>query len=103
LRSLLAAGREAASNAAKWSGAPTLSLFGEVEARSVSLFVRDRGIGFDPEAVGDDRKGIAESIRGRMARHGGKVEIRSAPGGGTEVALTMSLDAARRTRGGARS
>jgi signal transduction histidine kinase len=84
-------------------GRPDALALGEVEARSVSLFVRDRGVGFDPETVGEDRKGISESIRGRMARHGGKVEIRSAPGGGTEVALTMSLDAARRTRGGARS
>jgi signal transduction histidine kinase len=83
LRSLLAAGREAASNAAKWSGAPTLSLFGEVEPKAVSLFVRDRGAGFDPEAVGEDRKGISESIRGRMTRHGGTVAIRSGPGAGT--------------------
>lgn len=102
LRSLLAAGREAATNAAKWSGAPTLSLFGEVEPRAVSLFVRDRGVGFDPAAVGGDRKGISESIRGRMARHGGTVAIRSSPGAGTEVALTMSREAARRGRGPAR-
>jgi signal transduction histidine kinase/phage shock protein PspC (stress-responsive transcriptional regulator) len=100
LRSLLAAGREAANNAAKWSGAPTLSLFGEVEPRSVSLFVRDRGIGFDPEGVGEDRKGIAESIRGRMARHGGTVAIRSTPGAGTEVALTMAREPGRRARSG---
>jgi signal transduction histidine kinase len=101
LRSLLAAGREAAVNAAKWSGEPALSLFGEVEAKSVSLFVRDRGIGFDPDAVGEDRKGIAESIRGRMARHGGSVAIRSGPGAGTEVALTMAREPGRRTRSAA--
>jgi signal transduction histidine kinase len=103
LRSLLAAGREAASNAAKWSGAPTLSLFGEVEAKAVSLFVRDRGVGFDPDAVGGDRKGISESIRGRMDRHGGNVTIRSSIGVGTEVALNMSREATRRARGPARS
>jgi signal transduction histidine kinase len=99
LRSLLAAGREAANNAARWSGAPTLSLYGEVEPKAVSLFVRDRGVGFDPEAVGEDRKGISESIRGRMARHGGTVAIRSGIGAGTEIALTMSRESARRTRG----
>jgi signal transduction histidine kinase len=103
LRSLLAAGREAANNAAKWSGAPTLSLFGEVEPKAVSLFVRDRGVGFDPGAVGEEHKGIAESIRGRMARHGGTVAVRSSPGAGTEVALTMSREPARRARGTARS
>jgi len=98
LRSLLAAGREAAVNAAKWSGAPVLSLFGEVEESSVSLFVRDRGIGFDPSAVPADRKGIAESIRGRMDRSGGTVAIRSSPGAGTEVALTMLREPGRRAR-----
>lgn len=101
LRSVLAAGREAAVNAAKWSGAPVLSLFGEVEQRTVSLFVRDRGIGFDPDAVHGDRKGIAESIRGRMARSGGTVAFRSSPGAGTEVALTMSREPARRPRSAA--
>jgi len=32
---------------------------------------------------------VAESIRGRVARHGGKAAIRSTPGEGTEVSLTM--------------
>ena len=89
LRALLAAGREAAVNAATWSGAPTVSLYLEVEAGAVSLFVRDRGKGFDPALVDGRRRGIAESIRGRMARHGGTATIRSAPGAGTEVELVM--------------
>ncbi|MGA2210493.1 MAG: PspC domain-containing protein [Acidimicrobiales bacterium] len=101
LRAMLAAGREAAVNAAKWSGAPSLALFGEVEEQIVSLFVRDRGIGFDPAVVSDDRKGIAESIRGRMARQGGTVAIRSSPGAGTEVALSMQREPGRRIRSSA--
>ena len=60
------------------------------------LFVRDRGRGFDPAAVPGDRKGLAESIRARVARHGGSVTVRSAPGEGTEVSLTMPRDAGRR-------
>jgi len=55
----------------------------------VSLFVRDRGKGFDPGTVPGDRKGLAESIRARMARHGGSATVRSTPGEGTEVSLTM--------------
>ena len=55
----------------------------------MSVFVRDRGKGFDPEAVPADRKGLAESMRARMARRGGNAVIRSAPGEGTEVSLTM--------------
>jgi signal transduction histidine kinase len=86
----LAAGREAAVNAAKWSGAATISLFVEVEPDSVSLFVHDRGVGFDPGAVPDGRRGITDSIRERMTRHGGTAVIRSAPGKGTEVELVMA-------------
>jgi signal transduction histidine kinase len=89
LRALLAAGREATVNAATWSGEQTVSFFVEVEPARVSVFVRDRGKGFDPETVGPDHRGIAQSIRARMARHGGSAAIRSAPGQGTEVELVM--------------
>jgi signal transduction histidine kinase len=89
LRALLAAGREATVNAAAWSGADTVSLFVEVEPARVSLFVRDRGKGFDPGAVGEDRRGISESIRARMTRNGGTADIESTPGEGTEVELVM--------------
>jgi signal transduction histidine kinase len=89
LRALLEAGREATVNAAKWSGASSVSIYVEAEPRRVSMFVRDRGAGFDSEAVAGDRKGIAESIHGRMQRHGGTAVIRSVPGEGTEVELTV--------------
>ncbi len=89
LSALLAAAREATVNAAKWSGASVISLFAEVEPHEVSLVVRDRGKGFDPEAVPADRKGLAESIRGRMARRGGTATVTSAPGEGTKVTLKM--------------
>ena len=89
LGAMLEAAREATVNAAKWSGADVISLFAEVEPGEVSLYVRDRGRGFDPAAVPVDRKGLAESIRGRMARRGGSATVRSAPGQGTEVSLTM--------------
>jgi len=89
LSALLAAAREATVNAAKWSGASVISLFAEVEPAEVSIVVRDRGRGFDPAAVPGDRKGVAESIRGRMARRGGTATITSAEGEGTKVTLTM--------------
>jgi signal transduction histidine kinase len=89
LGALLAAAREATVNAAKWSGASVISVFAEVEPDRVIVTVRDRGKGFDPDAVPDDRKGVAESIRGRMARHGGEATVQSAPGEGTKVTLTM--------------
>lgn len=91
LEALLAAAREAVVNAAKWSGAPVISVFAEVCAEKIEIVVRDRGKGFDPEAVPNDRKGLAESVRGRMTRHGGTASVQSAPGEGTKVTLTMPL------------
>jgi len=96
LNALLAAAREATVNAAKWSGAPAVALFAEVEPAEVVLFVRDRGRGFDPDAVPGDRKGLAESIHARVTRHGGSAAVRSVPGEGTEVSLTMPRDAGKR-------
>jgi signal transduction histidine kinase len=89
LEALLEATREAAVNAAKWSGAPEISVFAEVDADTVSTYIRDRGRGFDPASVPPDRKGLSESITARMARHGGSARIRSAPGEGAEVMLVM--------------
>jgi len=51
--------------------------------------VRDRGAGFDPAVVPDDRRGIRESIVGRIERLGGAASIHSAPGKGTEVDLQI--------------
>jgi signal transduction histidine kinase len=96
LGALLAAAREATVNAVKWSGANVVSLFAEVEPEAVSLYVRDRGKGFDPAAVPGDRKGLTESIHARMARRGGSATVRSAPGQGTEVSLSMPRPAGER-------
>jgi signal transduction histidine kinase len=89
LRALLLAAREATVNAAKWSGASEVSVYAEVEENAVTVFVRDRGRGFDPGDVPVDRQGITQSIRGRMARFGGSATIRSTPGRGAEVELSM--------------
>ena len=89
LRAVLDAAREATVNAAKWSGADQVSVYAEVETDSVMVYVRDRGRGFDPDAVPEDRQGIAQSIRARVARFGGSAVVRSAPGEGAEVQLSM--------------
>jgi signal transduction histidine kinase len=89
LRALLDAAREATVNAAKWSEADQVSVYAEVEPDTVMLYVRDRGRGFDPDSVPVDRQGIAQSIRARVARYGGSAVVRSAPGEGAEVQLSM--------------
>ena len=85
----IAAAREAMVNAAKSSGAATVSVFAEVGASGVEVFVRDRGHGFDLDAVPADRRGIRDSIVGRMARHGGTATVRTGETG-TEVALSLA-------------
>lgn len=92
LTATVAAAREGMVNAAKSSGAPAVSVFAEVTDHGVEVFVRDRGHGFDPEHVPADRRGIRDSIVGRMARHGGEGHVRSSPAG-TEVALTVARKA----------
>ncbi|MGQ0742729.1 MAG: PspC domain-containing protein [Acidimicrobiales bacterium] len=89
LESMVAAAREALVNAATHSGVTDISVYVEVEVDRVSIFVRDRGSGFDPEAVADGHSGIVHSIVGRMHRRGGQAHIHTGPGGGTEVELVL--------------
>ncbi|WP_165492193.1 ATP-binding protein [Egibacter rhizosphaerae] len=89
LRALIDAAGEAATNAARHAGVETVSVYVEVEPEHVNAFVRDEGCGFDPDVVPADRHGLAESIRGRMRRHGGWATIWSEPGEGTEVELCL--------------
>jgi signal transduction histidine kinase len=86
---LVAAAREALVNAARHAGVDTVSLYAEVEPEELSVFVRDRGAGFDLDGIEESRHGVRGSIIGRMRRHGGHAEIKSAPGDGTEVRLTL--------------
>lgn len=86
---LVAAVREALVNAARHAKVPGVSLYAEMEEDEISAFVRDRGAGFDLSTVDGDRQGVKGSIIGRMDRHGGTADIRTAPGEGTEVALRL--------------
>lgn len=90
---LLGAVREALINAARHGGGGPVAVYAEAQEGRVEVDVRDRGPGFDPEAIPGDRHGVRESILGRMARHGGRVTIGPAPGGGTEVELVLEPDA----------
>jgi signal transduction histidine kinase len=92
---LVAATREALTNAAKFArGAGTIAVYAEMGPERAQVFVRDRGAGFDPASVPADRRGLRESIVGRMERNGGRAMIRSAPGTGTEIELTIEMEPA---------
>jgi signal transduction histidine kinase/phage shock protein PspC (stress-responsive transcriptional regulator) len=86
---IVAAAREALVNAAKFAGPEPVSVYAEVGDERVEVFVRDRGPGFDPGAVPDDRRGVRESIVGRMRRHGGDAVVHSGAGAGTEIELRL--------------
>ena len=92
VEALVLAAREAMSNAAQYSGADQVSVYVDVGEDEIAVFVRDRGSGFDPEAVPAGAHGIAESIRGRMARAGGTASVTSSPEG-TEVELRLRREA----------
>jgi signal transduction histidine kinase len=83
------AAKEAVVNAAKHSGAGSVSLYSEVTAGSVTVYVRDRGTGFAPAGVPADRRGLRDSVVGRLTRLNGTATVRSAPGEGTEVELCL--------------
>jgi signal transduction histidine kinase len=89
LAAVVAATREAVVNAAKHSGVTAVDVYCEVEPDQVTVFVRDRGRGFDPATVPEDRHGLSGSVHGRMERHGGVAVVRSSAGEGTEVRLEM--------------
>lgn len=89
MSALLQAAREAMSNAARHSGAESVSVYAEMTDREVTIHVRDRGRGFDLDSIAADRMGVRESILGRLERHGGRATVSSTPGEGTRVELVM--------------
>jgi signal transduction histidine kinase len=89
VRALALAAREAMTNSAKHSGAQEIDVYAEATPERLAVFVRDRGAGFDPAAAPAGRRGIAESIVGRMERVGGRATVTSTPGQGTEVELSV--------------
>lgn len=83
------AAAEAMTNAARHSGAARVTVYAEVEPMRLTIYVRDEGKGFDPSTTPPDRRGIADAIVGRVARHGGTAEVNSRHGSGTEVKITL--------------
>ncbi|HEV8249759.1 MAG TPA: PspC domain-containing protein [Gaiellaceae bacterium] len=92
-RALVLAAREAMTNAAKFAGVEEIDVYLETTDEAVAVFVRDRGAGFDRAAVPEDRRGLAESIEGRLERAGGTATVVTAPGAGTEVELRLPRSA----------
>lgn len=86
---LVQAAREAIMNAARHAEVTEVSVLARATPSELQVFVRDRGVGFDPARVAEDRRGVRDSIIGRMHRHGGTAVVTSAAGEGTEVELRL--------------
>ncbi|HEY8282391.1 MAG TPA: ATP-binding protein, partial [Leifsonia sp.] len=84
---LAAAAREAMLNAARHAGGE-VAVYVESAPGAVDVFVRDRGPGFDVDALPEGRLGVRESIIGRMRRAGGHATVTSRETG-TEVHLSI--------------
>lgn len=85
---LVGATAEAVTNAAR-HGSPTrvtVCLDSADPEPGARISIVDDGHGFDPDRT-EEGTGLSRSIRGRMVEMGGRVEIRSAEGRGTEVSL----------------
>jgi signal transduction histidine kinase len=95
VEALVQAAREAMVNAARHSGEKDVSVLARVTSSEIELYIRDRGTGFDQDGINADRRGVRDSIIGRMKRHGGTAVVTSSAGEGTEVELRMP----RRTAG----
>ncbi len=86
-QALVAAFREALLNAVRHGQTP-VTAYVEIGASGVEAYVRDRGAGFDLDAVPEDRLGVRRSIIERMERHGGSARVRRREDG-TEVELHL--------------
>jgi len=86
---LLAATREALVNTAKHAPGAPVSVYCRADEEAITVYVHDRGPGFDPDDIPPERHGVRESIIGRVRRQGGIADVRSEPGAGCEVILSL--------------
>ncbi|MFI7135039.1 sensor histidine kinase [Nonomuraea sp. NPDC050153] len=86
---LLRTAQEALANAAKHAGASRVGLTLSYMEDLVTLDVRDDGAGFDPERVGDGGGFGLTSMRKRVSRLAGTLEIESEPGLGTAISASV--------------
>ena len=92
---LIAAAGEAMTNAARHAGVSEIDVYGESTGGLLSVYVRDRGRGFDPASVPADRRGVRNSILERVEGLGGEATVKSSSGTGTEWRMTVPAERTR--------
>jgi PAS domain S-box-containing protein len=83
--------REALSNVRRHADASTVTVALSDEGGAIALCVSDNGIGFDPTAAAPDGHFGLQNMRSRAEEAGGRLDIRSAPGEGTEVHVLLPV------------
>ncbi|MFM9707651.1 MULTISPECIES: sensor histidine kinase [Streptomyces] len=78
---------EALTNVVRHSGTTTAHVHAQPVGAGVVVHVLDGGRGFDPVTVPAHRRGLRESVTGRMAAVGGAARIETRPGDGVHVVL----------------
>ena len=91
LTAIVAAAREAMLNAVKHGGGGPVSTYAEVADELVTLYVRDRGPGFDVDDIADDRRGVRDSVVRRMERYGGEAVISRIEEDGQTLGMSVEL------------
>ncbi|MEV0381681.1 ATP-binding protein [Nonomuraea sp. NPDC050643] len=86
-RAIADATRETLTNVRRHAGTTSATVRLAGNEQSLRLDVADQGKGFSPADVPATRRGLRESVRGRMSRVGGTATITSAEGAGTLVRL----------------
>jgi signal transduction histidine kinase len=79
---------EAVTNVERHASAQTVDVRLACGSDRIDLVIRDDGIGFDPADAGPDHYGLTGMLE-RAALIGATLELKSAPGGGTEVWCTL--------------
>ena len=81
--------QEGLTNVARHAEAETVELEVRTDSETVSVLLRDDGVGFDPaeESTGFGLRGVRERVK--LAR--GRIEVDSAPGSGTVIRAELPL------------
>jgi signal transduction histidine kinase len=81
--------QEALRNAVKHSGVQRIEAQLQATTEGIQLTIRDEGLGFEPDEVGQGSGLGMVSMRERVGLVGGTITIASKPNGGTRIAVRI--------------
>ena len=81
--------QEALTNVRRHSGASSARVIFALCGSEIRITVEDDGRGFDPEVISENQGFGLRSMRGRAEAVGARLEVKSAPGKGTQVVIQV--------------